>query len=156
MSGKREAILASPRAGKSDSAIAKTLLIARSTVWKTLKRYKDRSDCPRCGRPPSQRSKLMMKCIRERIRRNPRRRLLTIRKTTANMRPRNIRRLVHKDRKMFSFTLQKEINLSLSKACGKIHRNVDDLKRSRLRACKKFYSNSCVSPHREFAGDCKR
>ena len=57
MSDKREAIVALHRAGKSDSAIAKTLLIARSTVWKTLTYINEKgdlSDCPKSGRPRTQ------------------------------------------------------------------------------------------------------
>ena len=57
MSDKREAIVALHRARKSDSAIAKTLSIARSTVWKTLTCFNERgdlSDCPRSGRPLTQ------------------------------------------------------------------------------------------------------
>ena len=48
----REAIV-----GKSDSAIAKTLSIARSTVWKTLTCFNERGDLadhPRSGRPCTQ------------------------------------------------------------------------------------------------------
>ena len=54
MSDKREAIVAIHRARKSHCAIAKTLSIARSTVWKTLTRFNERgdlSDRPRSGRP---------------------------------------------------------------------------------------------------------
>ena len=54
MSDKREATVALHRAGKSDSAIAKTLSIARSTVWKTLTRFNERGDLadrPKSGRP---------------------------------------------------------------------------------------------------------
>ena len=54
MSDKREATVALHRAGKSDSAIAKTLSIARSTVWKTLTCSNERGDLadrPRSGRP---------------------------------------------------------------------------------------------------------
>ena len=54
MSEKREAIVALHRAGKSDSAIAKTLSIARSIVWKTLTRFNERGDLadrPRRGKP---------------------------------------------------------------------------------------------------------
>ena len=57
MSDKREAIVALHRARKSDSAIAKTLSIARSTAWKTLTRFNERgdlSDRPRNGRPRTQ------------------------------------------------------------------------------------------------------
>ena len=57
MSDKREAIVALHRAGKSGSAIAKTLSIARSTVWKTLTRFNERGDLAdrsRSGRPRTQ------------------------------------------------------------------------------------------------------
>ena len=66
---------------------------------------------------------------------------------TANTSPRIMRRLVHVDLKMSSFTLKKRQTLSgavkqkrlvwsilEAKACGKIHRNVDDFKRFILRA----------------------
>ena len=57
MSGKREAIVALHRARKSDSATAKKLSIARSTIWKTLTRFIEREDLsyrPRSGRPRTQ------------------------------------------------------------------------------------------------------
>ena len=76
MTENRAAIVALHRAGKSNSDIAKTLPIGRSTVWKTLKRFNERddlSDRPRSGRPRSQRSKPIIKRIREKIRRNPKR-----------------------------------------------------------------------------------
>ena len=44
MSDKREAIVALNHARKPDSAIAKTLSIVRSTVWKTLTRFNERGD----------------------------------------------------------------------------------------------------------------
>ena len=66
MTENRAAIVALHHAGKSNSDIAKTLSIGRATVWKTLKRFKqkgDLSDCPRSGRPDSQWSKSMIKHI---------------------------------------------------------------------------------------------
>ena len=57
MSDEREAIVALHGARKSNSAIAKTLSIARFTIWKTLTRFNKRgdlSDCPRSGRPRTQ------------------------------------------------------------------------------------------------------
>ena len=57
MSDEREAIVALHCARKSDSAIAKTLSIARSTVWKTLTCFNERGDLfdhPRSGRPCTQ------------------------------------------------------------------------------------------------------
>ena len=70
MTENRAAIVALHHVGKSNSDIAKTLSIGRSTVWKTLKRFNERgdlSDCPRSGRPRSQQLKPMIKCIREKI-----------------------------------------------------------------------------------------
>ena len=68
MTENRAAIVALHRARKSNSDIAKTFLIRRSTVWKTLKRFNERShlfDRPKSGRTRSQRSKPMIKRIRE-------------------------------------------------------------------------------------------
>ena len=75
MTENRAAIVALHHAEKSNSNIAKTLSIGRLTVWKRLKQFNERgdlSDCPRSGRPHSQWSKLMIKCIQEKIR-NPKR-----------------------------------------------------------------------------------
>ena len=66
MTKNRAATVALHHAGKSNSDIAKTLSIWRSTVWKTLKRFNERgdlSDCPRSGRLCFQRSKPMIKRI---------------------------------------------------------------------------------------------
>ena len=66
MTENRAAIVALHHARKSNSDIAKTLSIGRSTVWKTLKRFNEKgdlSDCPRSGRLHSQWSKLMIKNI---------------------------------------------------------------------------------------------
>ena len=108
MTENRAAIVALHRAGRSNSDIAMTLSIGRSTVWKTLKRFNKRgdlSDRPRSGRPRSQRSKPMIKRIQEKIR-NPKRSIRRLAKT-SEMSPRTMRRLVHEDLKMSSFTLQK-------------------------------------------------
>ena len=53
----------------------------------------------------------MIKRIRERIRRNPRRPMRQMAKS-IDMSPRTMRQLVHKDLKMSSFTLQKRKTLS--------------------------------------------
>ena len=95
----RAAIVALHHAGKSNSDIAKTLSIGRLTVWKTLKRFNERghlSDHPRSGRPCSQQSTAMIKCIQEKIRRNPKRSIRRLAKT-SEMNPRTIRQLVHED-----------------------------------------------------------
>ena len=107
MTENRTAIVALHHAGKSNSNIAKTLSIGRSTIWKTLKRFNERgdlSDHPRSGRLRSQWSKLMIKCIREKIRRNPKRSIRRLAKT-SEMSPRTMTQFVHEDLKMSSFTL---------------------------------------------------
>ena len=136
MLGKRKAIHALHRAKKSDSAITKTLSIARSTVWQTLKRFKERGDLSdrlTCGTLRSQRSKSMIKCIWERIRRNPRRSIRLLAKI-ANMSPGTLKRTCAQRPENVLFHSPKKTNLSLSKACGKIQRNANNLKRSQLRA----------------------
>ena len=107
MTENRAAIVTLHHAGKCNSDVAKTLLIGRSTVWKTLKQFNesgDLSDHPRSGRLHSQWSKPMIKHIREKIRRNLRRSIRRLAKT-SEMSPRTMRRLVHEDLKMSSFTL---------------------------------------------------
>ena len=93
MTENRAAIVALHRAGKSNSDIAKTLSIGRSTVWKTLKQFNKRgdlSDRPRSGRPRSQQSKPISKRILEKIRRNPKRSIRRLAKT-SEMSPRTMR-----------------------------------------------------------------
>ena len=105
MTENRAAIVALNRAGKSNSDIAKTLLIGRTTVWKTLKfNERDLSDHPRSGRPHSQQPKPMIKRIQEI--RNPKRSIRRLAKT-SEMSPRTMKQLVHEDLKLSSFTLQK-------------------------------------------------
>ena len=87
MTENRVAIVALHCARKSNSNIAKTLSIGRSTVWKTLKRFNERgdlSDRPRSGRLCFQWSKPMIKCIQEKIRRNPKRSIRRLAKTSEN------------------------------------------------------------------------
>ena len=109
MTENRAAIVALHRARNLNSNIARTLSIGRSTVWKTLKRFNERgylSDRPRIGRPRSQQSKPIIKRILEIIRRNPKRSIRRLAKTSETS-PRTMRRLVHEDLKMSFFTLQK-------------------------------------------------
>ena len=56
MTENRAATVALHCAGKSNSDIVKTLSIGKSTVWKTLKQFNERSDlsdCPKSGKPHS-------------------------------------------------------------------------------------------------------
>ena len=99
---------------ESLTLILQTLLIGRLTVWKTLKQFNERddlSDRPRSGRPHSQQSKPMIKRIQEKIKRNPKRSIRRLAKT-SEMSPRTMRRLVQENLKMFSFTLKKRQALS--------------------------------------------
>ena len=114
MTENRVAVVALHCARKSNSDIVKTLSIGRLTVWKTLKRFNERgdlSDRPRSGRPCFQLSKSMIKHIQEKIRRNLKRSIRRLAKT-SEMSPRTMRQLVHENLKMSSFTLQKRQALS--------------------------------------------
>ena len=134
MESKREAILSLHRAGKSSAVISKNLCVARSTVWKTIKRYKERGDFKdreRSGRPRSKRSASNVKAVREKIRRNPRRSLRKMAKETK-MSARTMGRLVHEDLKMSSFTLQKRQSLSANVKQKRLDRSkvlLNELKR---------------------------
>lgn len=114
MESKREAIVSLHQAGKSDSTIAKALCVARSTVWKAIRRHNEQGDFkdrPRCGRPRSKRTPSKIKVVRERVRRNPQRSMRKMAKET-DMSARTMRRLVHEDLGMSSFVLQKRQTLS--------------------------------------------
>ena len=133
MTENRAAIVALHRAGKSNSDIAKTLSIRRSTVWKALKRFNQRGDLSdrlRSSRPRSQRSKPMIKRIREKIRRNSKRSIRRLAKT-SEMNTRTMRRLVHEDLKMFSFALQKRQALSAAVKQKRLERSKILLKKFR-------------------------
>ena len=131
---KREAIVNLHRASKSNSAVSKSLCVTRSTVWKAVKRFNERGDfCDRqrSGRPRSQRHASMTKAIRERIRRNPRRTIRKMAKDTE-MSPRTMRRLIHEDLRMSSFTLQKWQSLSMTVKQKRLERSkilLNELKR---------------------------
>ena len=68
LSSKRETIIKMHRAECSNSKIAKSLSVDRSTVWRTLKQYKERDDFedwPRKRRPQSQQTLLAVKVVQE-------------------------------------------------------------------------------------------
>ena len=60
-------------AGKTNSQIIDLLKVAKSTVYHVVKRFKElgtSKDCPRSGRPWSERTKRVNKFVRESVRRN--------------------------------------------------------------------------------------
>ena len=133
MTENRAAIVALHHARKSNSDIAKTLSIERSTVWKTLKQFNERGDIfdfPRSGKPRSQQSKSMIKCIQKKFRRNLKRSIRRLVKT-SEMSPRTMRPLVHEDLKMSSFTLQKRQALSAAVKQKRLKRSKILLKKFR-------------------------
>ena len=76
---KRNAILQLHLHGKTNSEICKVLKsgnVTRCLVYRTVKRYKDTGtveDRPRSGRPRDKRTPRMLKALKNRIKRNPRR-----------------------------------------------------------------------------------
>ena len=110
----RSAIIFLHKKGKSNVEIAKDLKISPNKVWRTVKRYQETgrvSDRPRSGRPRTKRTPNMIKSVREKIRRNPRR---SMRKMAleANMGKTTMLKLVHNDLKMTPFKIQKRQLLS--------------------------------------------
>ena len=76
MSNKRAAIIELHRAGKTKPEIVKLLKAPKSTVYHTLRRFKElgtTEDRPRSGRPRTSRTPKMIKAVKARINRNPRR-----------------------------------------------------------------------------------
>lgn len=73
---KREAIIQLHCAGRTNSEIIKLLKVAKSTVYHVVNRFKElgtSEDRPRSGRPRTARTKKVIKAVRERVRRNPKR-----------------------------------------------------------------------------------
>ena len=122
----RDAIIQLHCAGKTNPEIIKLLKAPRSTVWKVVKRYQDlgtASDRPRSGRPRTARTPAKIKCIKERIRRNPKRSMRKMAKS-LDMDEKTVRNIVKKDLKLSPFKktnsqqltdLQKQKRLERSK-----------------------------------------
>ena len=103
----RDAIIQLHCAGKTNPEIIKLLKAPRSTVWKVVKRYQDlgtTSDRPRCGRPRTARTPAKIKCIKERIRRNPKRSMRKMAKS-LDMDEKSVRTIVKWDLKLSPFKM---------------------------------------------------
>jgi len=94
--------------------LGKKLKINRMMIKRTIDRYKETmsiEDRPRSGRPRTTRTQKLLKNVREKIRRNPRRSMRKMAKE-AQTSPRTMRRVVENDLKMSPYKLQKRQLLS--------------------------------------------
>ena len=107
---KRVAIIRLDRAGTPISKIIKQLKVPTSTVYDSVRRYKElenTKDRPKCGHPSSCRTKSNTKAGQERVRRNPKR---SMRKITRDLKidPKSLRIIVKTNLKFSPFKLTKE------------------------------------------------
>ena len=98
-----EAIVQLHCTGKTNQEIVKLLKAPKSTVWDAVIRYKElgtTGDQPRVGRPCMASIPAKIKCIRERIRRNPKQ---SMRKMAKSLKidKKSVRTIVKKDLKMY-------------------------------------------------------
>jgi len=103
----REAIIQLHCAGKTNPEIVKVLKAPKSTVRDAVKRYQElgtTGDRPRCGRPRTARTPTKIKCIRERIRRNPKRSMRKIAKS-LDIDEKSVRTIVKEDLKLSPFKM---------------------------------------------------
>ena len=106
---RRMLILELKKQGNGVREIARTLKIAPSTVSDIIKRFEDSEsvdDMPRSGRPRTSRTPKLIKVVRERIRRNPRR---SMRKMARELQisEGSVRNIVKKDLRLRPYKLQK-------------------------------------------------
>ena len=107
---KRIAIVELFKARNSKKEICKDLKVNKMLVWRTLKRYKESGNVqnrPGQGRPRSARTSKLIKAIREKVRRNPKR---SIRKTAkeANVSYGAMFTVLRRDLKMSPFKHMKK------------------------------------------------
>ena len=113
MKGKRDAIVALAPSGFNVGSIAKRLNVHRTSVYR-IKKFSSKGsvdDEPRSGRPRSSRTKDLVKSVKVKISRNPRRSLKKM-AAEAGISPTSMRRLVHEDLKMSSFRTVKRHHLT--------------------------------------------
>ena len=110
----RERIVALHLAGRYTKEIVQSLNVSRKLVWLTLRRFKVTGrtvDLPKIGRPRNARTPELIKQVKRKIKRNPRRSMRKMARE-AKVREKTIRNLVHKDLNFRSYELQKRHSLS--------------------------------------------
>ena len=111
---KRTAIVELFKAGNSRKDICKSLKVNRMLVWRTLKRFEENGDIqnrPGQGRPQTARTPKLVKSIREKIRRNPKRSIQNLAKE-SRVSYGTMSTLLQKDLKMSPFKHVKKQQLS--------------------------------------------
>ena len=100
--------------GESNSCIAKKLQILCETVWKVVKKLKETgetSNLPGQGRKPIFRTKLLVKNIRQKLRRNSRRSAAKM-AAEAGISQTSMCRILKKDIRTYPYKMQKRHELS--------------------------------------------
>ena len=101
----RDAIVALARSGLNVGSISKRLKVQRTSLYRIIKKFTAKGnvdDEPRSDRPRSSRTKELVKSVKSKISRNPRRSLRKM-AAEAGISPTSMIRLVHEDLKMTSF-----------------------------------------------------
>lgn len=134
---RRASILALHQAGITPADIAKRLLIPRTTVFNNLKRFKETGtmdDRPRSGRPKTATSNRIVKVIREKIRRDPRR---SMRKMAADagISEKSVRRICKTRLNLRPYKIQKA------------HVLTESMKKIRLQRCKALLKRFTAARH---------
>lgn len=95
--------------GNSPNVITKMLGVSRSTVYYTMNRFRAIGTCsprPKTGRPRTVSNPKVIKCVRERLRRNPRRSMRKMAKE-LNIAPTTLRYVAKNVLKLHAFKLKK-------------------------------------------------
>ena len=117
MEAKRKVIIQLHSEGKTRPEILralKTLNVNPMFIKRTIERYEETcsiKDKPRSGRPKSKRTRKVIKAVRERIARNPRRSLTKMAKD-FNMGETTMRELIKKDLGMYPYKMKQQQLLS--------------------------------------------
>ena len=112
----RERIVALHLAGRCTKEIVRLLNVSRKLVWLTLRRFKVTGrtvDLPKSGRPPNARTPELIKQVKRKIKRNPRRSMKKMARE-AKASKKTVRNLVYKDFNFRSHKLQKHHSLSIT------------------------------------------
>ena len=102
--------------GQNDRTGNFSVNVSRKLVWLTLRRFKVTGrtvDLPKSGRPRNARTPELIKQVKRKIKRNPRR---SMRKMVreAKVNEKTIQNLVHKDLNFRNYKLQKRYSLSIT------------------------------------------
>lgn len=140
--------------GKRPSEIVKKLGLPRATVYRCLNRIKltgSTNDLPRSGRPKTATNPQIVKRIREKIRRNPKRSIRQMAKD-ENISATSMRRIVHKNLQKYPYKIQKAHGLTQKMMDTRKSRCKELLKRfpTPARASSILFTDECLFTVEQF------